>query len=145
MGCSDKKIVTYDAMTGEITQEYNHHPEPVNAILFLEDHGTPMITSSDDKKVLVWEWDIVGVPIKYISDPIMHSMSTRTMHPSQQFFVEQSLDNQIVVFQAHNCFAMQWRRWFAGHQVSGYAFEMAFSPDGLFLASGDGNGGKLCF
>ncbi|KAI2507804.1 beta-propeller repeat [Fragilaria crotonensis] len=143
VGCSDNKIVTYDATTGEITQEYNHHLAPVNAILFVEDHGTKMITSSDDKKVLVWEWDI-GVPIKYISDPTMHSMPTMTLHPSHQFFVGQSLDNQIVVFQAQNRFAIQRKRRFAGHQVSGYACEMAFSPDGQFLASGDGNG-KLCF
>ena len=110
----------------------------MNAILFVEDHGTQMITSSDDKKVLVWGWDIV-IPIKYVSDPIMHSMPTTTMHPSQPFFVGQSLlDNQIVVFQAHNRFAIQWKRWFAaGHQVSGYVWEiMAFSPDGLvFLAT----------
>jgi pre-mRNA-processing factor 17 len=143
VGCSDSKIVTYDASTGEITQEYNHHLAPVNAILFVEDHGTKMISSSDDKTVLVWEWDI-GVPIKYISDPTMHSMPCMTLHPSAQFFVGQSLDNHIVVFQAQNRFAMQRKKRFSGHQVSGYACEIAFSPDGQFLVSGDGNG-KLCF
>jgi pre-mRNA-processing factor 17 len=142
VGCSDNKIVTYDATTAEITQEYNHHLGPVNAIVFVEDHGTKMITTSDDKKVLVWEWDI-GVPIKYISDPTMHSMPCMTLHPAKQFLVGQSLDNQIVVFQAQNRFAIQKKRKFAGHQVSGYACEMAFSPDGQFLVSGDGNG-KLC-
>lgn len=139
VGCSDNKIVTYNATTAEITQEYNHHLGPVNAILFVEDNGTKMVTTSDDKKVLVWEWDI-GVPIKYISDPSMHSMPCLVMHPSQRFFVGQSLDNTIVVFQAGNKFAMQKKKRFAGHIVSGYACEMAFSPDGQFLVSGDGNG-----
>lgn len=142
-GCSDNKIVTYDCTTSEITQEYNHHLAPVNAIVFVEDHGTKMITSSDDKKVLVWEWDI-GVPIKYISDPTMHSMPCLALHPSGGFFVGQSLDNQIMVFQAQNRFAMQKKRRFGGHQVSGYACELGFSPDGQFLMSGDGNG-KLVF
>lgn len=139
VGCSDNKIVTYDATTAEITQEYNHHLGPVNAILFVEDHGTKMITSSDDKKVLIWEWDI-GVPIKYISDPAMHSMPCMALHPAALYFAGQSLDNTIVVFQARDRFAMQRKKKFSGHQVSGYACELTFSPDGQFLVSGDGNG-----
>jgi pre-mRNA-processing factor 17 len=143
VGCSDNKIVTYDATTGEITQEYNHHLAPVNAIIFVEDHGTKMVTTSDDKKVLVWEWDI-GVPVKYISDPTMHSMPCMAMHPSLQFFVTQSLDNTICVFQAGNRFSLQKKKKFSGHQVAGYACEMTLSPDGRFLVSGDGKG-KLFF
>lgn len=53
VGCNDNKIITYDATTGEITQEYNHHLAPVNSIVFVEDNGTKMVTSSDDRKVLV--------------------------------------------------------------------------------------------
>lgn len=139
VGCSDNKIVTYDCTTGEITQEYNHHLAPVNAIVFTEDHGIKMVTTSDDKKVLVWEWDI-GVPIKYISDPTMHSMPCMTMHPSFQYFCAQSLDNHIAVFQATGKFALQRKKKFTGHTVAGYACEMAISPDGQYLASGDGNG-----
>ena len=120
VGCSDNKIVTYDCTTSEITQEYNHHLAPVNAVLFVEDHGTKMVSSSDDKKVLVWEWDI-GVPIKYISDPTMHSMPSMTMHPSYQFFVAQSLDSNIAVFQAGGKFALQKKKKYSGHQVAGYA------------------------
>lgn len=140
VGCSDNKIVTYDATTGQITQEYNHHLAPVNAIVFVDDQGTTkMVTSSDDKKILVWEWDI-GVPVKYISDPTMHSMPCLVMHPLEQFFVGQSLDNTIAVFQAGNRFSLQKKRKFSGHVVSGYACEMAFSTDGQFLISGDGTG-----
>lgn len=143
VGCSDNKIVTYDATTAEITQEYNHHLAPVNSIVFVESEGTKMVSSSDDKKILVWEWDI-GVPIKYISDPSMHSMPCLVMHPSQQFFVAQSLDNTLCVFQAGNRFAMQKKKKFSGHQIAGYACEPAISPDGQFLACGDGKG-KLFF
>ena len=96
VGCFNNKVVAYDATTGKITQEYNHHLAPVNTITFVEDNGTKMVTSSDDKKVLVWEWDI-GVPIKYISDPTMHSMPLITMHPSEKYLVCQSLDNKILV------------------------------------------------
>ena len=141
VGCSDNKIVTYDATTGEITQEYNHHLAPINAILFVDDDNgaTKMVSSSDDKKILVWEWDI-GVPIKYISDPTMHSMPSLAMHPSQQFFVGQSLDNNLVCFQVGQKFKLSKKKKFSGHQVAGYACEPAFSPDGRFLMSGDGKG-----
>lgn len=138
-GCSDNKIVTYDSKSGDIVQEYNHHLAPVNTITFVEDHGMKMITSSDDKKILVWEWDI-GVPIKYISDPTMHSIPVITMHPSGSFFAGQSLDNQIVVYQGRDRFAVQRKKRFTGHQVSGYACDIAISPDGQFICSGDGNG-----
>jgi pre-mRNA-processing factor 17 len=138
-GCSDNKIVTYDSKSGDIVQEYNHHLAPVNTITFVEDHGMKMITSSDDKKILVWEWDI-GVPIKYISDPTMHSIPVITLHPSGSFFAGQSLDNQIVVYQGRDRFAIQRKKKFAGHQVSGYACDIAISPDGQFICSGDGNG-----
>jgi len=138
VGCSDNRIVTYNATTAEITQEYNHHLAPVNAILFVEEGGTKMVSSSDDKKVLVWEWDI-GVPIKYISDPTMHSMPCMEMHPSQTVFVGQSLDNNIACFHAGKRFAPMSKK-FSGHIVSGYACQMCFSPDGRCLVSGDGNG-----
>ena len=138
VGCSDNRIVTYDSTTAEITQEYNHHLAPVNAIVFVEDHGTKMVSSSDDKTVLVWEWDI-GVPIKYISDPTMHSMPCLEMHPSHTVFVGQSLDNTIACFHAGKRFAAMNKK-FSGHVVSGYACQMAFSPDGRYLVSGDGNG-----
>lgn len=139
VGCSDSRIVAYDATTAEITQEYNHHLGPVNSILFVEDHGTKMVTTSDDKKVLVWEWDI-GVPIKYISDPSMHSIPATALHPSLQYFCGQSLDNTIVVLQANDKFSMQRKKKFSGHIVSGYACEPTVSPDGRYLVSGDGNG-----
>ncbi|KAL3777190.1 hypothetical protein ACHAWO_013071 [Cyclotella atomus] len=143
VGCSDNKIVAYDATTGEITQEYDHHLAPVNTITFVEDNGTKMVTSSDDKKVLVWEWDI-GVPIKYISDPTMHSMPVMTMHPSQSYMLGQSLDNKIVVYQAGERYSLQRKKKFAGHNVAGYACDITISPDGRFVCSGDADG-KLCF
>ena len=101
---------TIPPRTGEITQEYDHHLAPVNTITFVEDNGTKMVTSSDDKKVLVWEWDI-GVPIKYISDPTMHSMPVITMHPSERYLVCQSLDNHSGIKRGIDTPSNVRRRW----------------------------------
>lgn len=143
VGCSDAKIVCYDATSGEITQRYDHHLAPVNTITFVED-ASRMVTTSDDKKMLVWEWDI-GVPIKYVSDPTMHSMPAMVLAgPGGRHLAGQSLDNTIRVHEAGGRFAARRKKIFKGHRVAGYACEPTVSPDGRFLASGDGNG-KLFF
>lgn len=83
VGQSDNKAVTFDSETGSVTQEYNHHLAAVNSVTFVEG-GRKMVTTSDDKKMLVWEWDI-GVPIKTIAEPDMHSMPAVTTHPKVGF------------------------------------------------------------
>jgi pre-mRNA-processing factor 17 len=55
------------------------------------------VSTSDDKKILVWEFDI-PVPIKYIADPAMHCIPSVSVHPSHAFFAGQSMDNKIVVY-----------------------------------------------
>jgi len=137
-GNSDNKIVTYQISSGQITQEYNHHLAPVNAIAFCQ-NATKMVSTSDDKKVLIWEWDI-GVPIKYISEPGMHSMPSITLHPNNGCWLGQGLDNVISVYQAGDRFALQRKKRFTGHVVAGYACEIGVSPDGRFVCSGDGEG-----
>jgi pre-mRNA-processing factor 17 len=66
--------------SGEITQEYDQHLGPVNTITFV-DENRRFITSSDDKTMRVWDFDI-PVPIKLIADPTMHSMPAVGLHPN---------------------------------------------------------------
>ncbi|KAI9322294.1 WD40-repeat-containing domain protein [Dichotomocladium elegans] len=137
-GCSDKKIVQFDSNTGEITQEYDQHLGAVNTITFV-DENRRFITTSDDKTMRAWEFDI-PVVIKYIAEPDMHSMPAVTLHPSNKWMACQSLDNQIVVYGARDRFRMNRKKRFAGHLVAGYACKPGFSPDGRFISSGDSNG-----
>jgi pre-mRNA-processing factor 17 len=74
----------------------------------------------------------------------MHSCPATTIHPAGDYYVAQSLDNEIKTYQASDRFVRNRKKNFKGHQVSGFACGMAFSPNGKFLASGDGNG-KLNF
>lgn len=69
-GDQNKMIITRDTNTGEVVQEYDRHLGSVNSITFVED-GKRMVTTSDDKSIRVWEWDI-PVDIKYIADPGLH-------------------------------------------------------------------------
>lgn len=156
-GCSDKKIVQFDVNTGEITQEYDQHLGAVNTITFVDDNRR-FITTSDDKTMRAWEYDI-PVVIKYIAEPDMHSMPAVTLHPSSKYLNDyggvkrcltkdvldkwlacQSLDNQIVVYGARDRFRMNRKKRFAGHLIAGYACKPGFSPDGRFIYSGDSNG-----
>ncbi|BGP56335.1 hypothetical protein JCM8202_000390 [Rhodotorula sphaerocarpa] len=139
-GMSDKKIVQYDTRSGEITQEYDQHLGPVNTITFV-DENRRFITTSDDKMMRVWDFDI-PVPIKLIADPSMHSMPAVGLHPNGKWLAATSLDNQVVIFGA-DTFKQNRKKRFAGHTIAGYACEPHFSPDGRFLSSGDGQGNMV--
>jgi len=141
-GCSDKKIIQWDVRTEKIVQEYDQHLGAVNTITFI-DNNRRFVSSSDDKSIRVWEWNI-PVVIKYISEPHMHSMPSIAVHPNGSWFVGQSLDNQILVYSTRDRFKLNKKKRFIGHLVAGYACQVNFSPNGRFLMSGDSEG-KLWF
>lgn len=138
MAASDNKIYQWDSRSGTVCQEYNYHLQPCNTITFC-DEGRKFISTSDDKKLLVWEYDI-PVPIKYIAEPGMHSIPSITVHPSGDYFAGQSMDNTIVVYACGEKVKQLKKKTFKGHNNSGYACQIGFSPNGQFLMSGDGQG-----
>lgn len=137
-GTSDKKIICWDIRSGDIVQEYDRHLGAVNTITFVDEHRR-FVTTSDDKSLRVWEWDI-PVDMKYIADPTMHSMPAVTPAPNGKWLACQSMDNKIVIFSALNRFKMNRKKTFTGHMVAGYACTLDFSPDMSYLVSGDADG-----
>jgi len=89
--------------------------------------------------MMIWEYNI-PVPMKYISEPHMHSIPAVTMHPSGTSYAGQSMDNQIVIYTAGEKFKQLRKKTFKGHINSGYACQIDFSPDGKFIMSGDASG-----
>uniref|UniRef100_A0A8D3DXE0 Pre-mRNA-processing factor 17 n=1 Tax=Scophthalmus maximus TaxID=52904 RepID=A0A8D3DXE0_SCOMX len=126
-GMSDKKIVQWDVRTGEVVQEYDRHLGAVNTITFV-DENRRFVSTSDDKSLRVWEWDI-PVDFKYIAEPSMHSMPAVTLSPNGKWLACQSMDNQILIFGAQNRFRLNKKKIFKGHMVAGYACQVDFSPD----------------
>jgi len=137
-GCSDKKIIQFDSRSGDITQEYDQHLGAVNSITFVDDNRR-FVSTSDDKTMRVWEFDI-PVVIKYVAEPYMHSMPAVAVHPSKKWMACQSLDNQILIYGARGRFSLNSKKSFAGHIVAGYACQPNFSADGRFVMSGDADG-----
>ncbi|KAJ3091337.1 pre-mRNA-processing factor 17 [Quaeritorhiza haematococci] len=137
-GCADKKVYQFDMNTGEITQEYDQHLGAVNTITFVDDNRR-FVTTSDDKTLRAWEYDI-PVVIKYVAEPDMHSMPAVKLSPNRKWLACQSLDNQIVIYSAKDRFRLNRNKVFRGHLVAGYACQPAFSPDGRFVTSGDSEG-----
>lgn len=137
-GTSDKKIICWDIRSGDVVQEYDRHLGAVNTITFV-DENRRFVTTSDDKSLRVWEWDI-PVDMKYIADPAMHSMPAVTPSPNHKWLACQSMDNKIVIFSALNRFKLNRKKTFTGHMVAGYACTLDFSPDMSYIVSGDADG-----
>jgi pre-mRNA-processing factor 17 len=137
-GTSSNKIVCWDIRSGDIVQEYDRHLAAVNTITFV-DKNRRFITTSDDKSLRVWEWNI-PVDMKYIADPSMHSMPAVTPSPNGKWIACQSMDNKICVFQVGERFKEMRKKVFKGHMTAGYACGIDFSPDMSYLISGDGDG-----
>lgn len=75
--------------------EYVQHLGTVNTITFIQENK--FVSSSDDKKVFIWEY---GIPVvtRHVSEPEMHIISATAMHPSGDYYAGQSSDNQIVIY-----------------------------------------------
>jgi pre-mRNA-processing factor 17 len=137
--CGSRKIVQYDTRAGgKEVMNYDQHLGPVNTVTFF-DEGRKFVSTSDDKKLLVWELN-TPAPIKYIADPTLHAIPAVALHPSGAFFVGQSMDNTLVVYACGDKVGRVVKKTFKGHVTAGFACQPAISPDGHFLASGDGEG-----
>jgi pre-mRNA-processing factor 17 len=141
-GCSNKKAVQWDANSASIVQEYDEHLGAVNSCTWCEE-GKRLLTTSDDKKIFLWEYGI-PVVVKYISEPTMHSVPAVTMHPNQKYLIGQSMDNKIICYEAFGRFKFQGRKTWKGHINSGYAIQPGFSACGNWVMSGDTDG-KIWF
>jgi len=137
-GQQNKKVVQWDMREKQFSLEYDEHLGPVNTVTFI-DNNKRFVSTSDDKKAMVWEYGI-PVVIKHLSEPDMHSMPSIAIHPTGKYFVGQSQDNQILVFTAINRYKLNRKKRFIGHLTAGYACEVGFSPDSKFIMSGDAEG-----
>lgn len=126
-GMSDKKILCWDTRTGKVVQEYDRHLGAVNTVTFV-DNGRKFVSTSDDKSLRVWEWDI-PVDVKYIAEPSMHSIPAVTASPNGKWLACQSMDNKIQAFACMNRFKLNQKKVYTGHMVAGYACQPDFSPD----------------
>ncbi|CAJ1370681.1 unnamed protein product [Effrenium voratum] len=141
-GCSNKKAVQWDSNTCTITQEYDEHMGAVNTVTICED-GKRLLTSSDDKKMFLWEFGI-PVVVKHIAEPTMHSIPQIVLSPDQKYVIGQSMDNKIIAYEAFGRFKYIARKTFRGHINAGYAITPGWSADGKWVMSGDADG-KLWF
>ena len=76
--------------------------------------------------------------IKYIADPGMHSIPAVAVHPSKQWFIGTSLDNQIVTYAAKDRFRQNRKKVF---KVSAHGSPAALSTNGLLTWTAHGVAG----
>ena len=138
VAASDNRVYGWDTRTGGVCQEYNYHLKAVSHVSFY-DGGWRFFSTSDDKKILCWGTECRSH--KYIADPDMYSIPTCAMHPSQESFAGQSMNNRVVVYSCRMPkVKINKRKGFGGHNTAGYACGLTFSPNGHYTASGDAAG-----
>ncbi|CRH02625.1 pre-mRNA splicing factor, putative [Plasmodium relictum] len=138
VGGANNKICHFDFRTGNIELEYNEHLQAINTITLCE-NNKKLISTSDDKKIFIWEYGL-PVVVKYISDASMYSITSVSVHPSNNFFLCQSMNNTITVYEATGKFRLFSRKTFKGHHNIGYSINVSCSNDGKYVISGDSNG-----
>jgi pre-mRNA-processing factor 17 len=140
-GLANHKIVHYDtacATPADPIQVYTHHLGAINSLTAV-DNNTRFLLTADDKSVRIWDWQI-NIPVKVISDPTLHSMPrVALLPPLGDFIALQCMDNSVQVIQGHGKFKSSSKK-FSGHNVAGYGIDVAFTPDGKTLISGDSRG-----
>ncbi|CAG9472269.1 pre-mRNA-processing factor 17, putative [Plasmodium vivax] len=139
VGGANNKICHIDFRTGNIELEYNEHLQAINTITLCE-NNKKLISTSDDKKIFIWEYGL-PVVVKYISDASMFSITAVSVHPSNNFFLCQSMNNVITVYESTGKFRLFSKKTFKGHHNIGYAINVSCSNDGKYVISGDSNGG----
>jgi pre-mRNA-processing factor 17 len=141
VGQGDNRIVQWDLRDPNYTdpaQIYNEHLGAVNSILFI-DHNRKFVSSADDKKMLVWEYN-VPVVTAHTTEYSQHSMPYMALHPQGHSYIAQSQNNKIQVYGAIGKHTIVQKKVFQGHLSSGYAAQLGFSPDGKIVLSGDAQG-----
>lgn len=139
VGDVEKKVSQYDIRSGELTTTYNDHLGPVNTVTYV-DNQRKFASTSDDKKVFLWEF---GIPIvvKHISDPEMHAVTATDVHPNDKYFIGQASDNRVMCYDVKGgLIRLNKKKKFTGHVSSGHSCGLSISPDGQFVSSGDQEG-----
>lgn len=139
VGTADGRVVQLDARAGDgVVQTYAGHMGPVNALAVI-DGGRRFVSAADDNSLRVWEWGI-PVVIRYVADPSATAVGALALHPGGKWVAASRADNQVLVYGAKDVFKLRKGKVFRGHMSAGYQVGLGFSPDGRWLASGDGIG-----
>lgn len=116
-------------------QTYDHHQSSVNFLMAV-DSGHRFLSASDDKSVRIWDWQI-NIPIKTIQEPGLHSVPRGVVAGAD--IALQTMASTVDLVQNFGKFRTLARS-FRGHNVGGYAVDLAVSADGRVLVSGDSRG-----
>ena len=144
VGGTDGLISQWDLRTGENSFKYTEHTGTINSIIFID--GSRFVSTSDDNTIRTWDIGSLGPRrTTNINPQVFETFVFGMMHPGKHHLSFQSLSNQVVSYEIEEDLGLGRRisdscRIFLGHNTTGYACHLTFSPDGHFLASGDGKG-----
>lgn len=144
VGCNDGCIYQFDVRTADPLKTFEGHLGPINTISFPWSATAPstFLSTSDDKTVRIWDARSAQVE-KYLSKASYTAISSVALHPTQPMLACQTARSQIITVDVSNGgFTFKPKKFF-GHRLNGFGCPVTFSPDGTWLASGDGEGSLI--
>lgn len=138
-GSINSRIDQYDIRSGSRVTQYPDHTSPVNTIIFV-DNNKKFVSCGDDRKILLYEF---GTPVilRSLNELDIQPITRAEVHPCKNYFVGQTTDNNIFVFDVKGGNLRRNRKKkFVGHVNAGFAVKPIFSPNGFYLLSGDHTG-----
>lgn len=118
---------------------YEEHRASINTITFC-DNNNKFVTSSDDKKLYLWEFGCVSV-IKQLGENDTGIVTSTYPMSNGKGFIGQTSDNKILVFDTTmSNLRVNKKKKFVGHKSMGYAITCGISPDDKYVYSGDYEG-----
>ena len=135
----NSKIEQYDIRVNKKIVSYEDHLDCVNYLMFVDDNKK-FVSCGDDKRMYMWEFG-TPVVIKNISDPDLQTITTMTLRPDEKYFIAQSGDNKVTVFDVtENNLKWKKNKYFKGHRSIGYSINTTFSNNGKIVTSGSDDG-----
>lgn len=143
----DKSVLQWDLRAQSTSSPsfiYDQHQGPVTCFAFINPRH--FLTASEDKSIRLFELGSEQV-VQAVQDPGLGHVSHIISHPHEPLIAMQTFYDQITVLSleegrdgSNDQKLIRTRRAFKGTESLGHPCKMSISPDGRFIASGDGRG-----
>lgn len=148
LGSTDGKIGLWDLRAPRLIADFSGHATGNQVLTVTPVAKDRFVSTSEDRTVKLWDMRETSLPVYTASKPeVCDAYPAALLHPTQPVISMSSLRSEIHSFNVLSAAAdapldrLSLRpRSIVGHHCNGSISRLAFSPDGKYIAAGDGRG-----